>query len=269
MFSFGSTGSQVRYVVSSESAQMSALFKNMIETSPDETHISLSTVEQQHETIAGISYTLNTDRLLGYVFDYMNIWKDHVDDSDYVKEEPIHTGEITHILKPDDVKFIRKFLSETATANNYGDNYASNPIYRRKTDIAMLGELLCQVDEFLNIKCLSNKIYAYIAVLIWNTSAVDFADALTDDDFKQAQNSALVEWQENNPTRFGRFVKSHTTDGIVLAPRADNIDSDVSSSDDDNSSEPDADNSDSDNNSDGDAADADADDNSDDASDSD
>lgn len=227
MFSFGCTGSSKRYVVRIEVACMSALFKTMIETSPDKHDVSLSTIVQPHESKPDLSYTLNTDRLLNYVFEYMNIWKDDLANANYVKDDTaVQSSEISHVLKPCDIKFIREFLLDNVQDM---EKYKKDSIYRRTNDIRYLGELLCQVDEYLDMKCLSNKIYAYIAVLIWNTSAIDFSNALLDDEFRKAQEVALTEWRENNTTAFAHYVRSHTTDGINLAPL---LESDIESDDD-------------------------------------
>mgnify|MGYP001567255942 FL=1 len=88
----------------------------------------------------------------------------------------------------------------------------------RQKKIEGLGILLSQVDEFLDIQSLANKIYAYMAVLIWNTSTVDFAEAMQDTQFKKAQESAVDLWLKNNPNKFAKYTKGHTTDCVCLAP---------------------------------------------------
>ena len=63
--------------------------------------------------------------------------------------------------------------------------------------IQILGELICQA-EYLQIQSLSNKLYAWCACLIWNTSLIDMYEATSDPYFMELQNNALEEYYKVN-----------------------------------------------------------------------
>jgi hypothetical protein len=211
LWTFYSADGNNKYVVSQEVAKLSGVFANMVEHSTHEKAVSLSVVNQTSE-YSNLQYQINTDDMLNYVYKYFKLWENSPATANYVKIEPIQTSEISHVLKPVDLEYIESFLRD-----HIPDADLSVSDIRKKK-IECLGVLLSQVDEFLDIESLANKIYAYIAVLIWNTSAVDFAEAMHDPEFKQAQESAIADWYKDNPTNFADYVRSHTTDGISMAP---------------------------------------------------
>ncbi len=219
MWTFYSTEGKEKFTVTQQVAKLSGVFTDMIEHSQNEKAASFSVVNQKAETDDSI-YQINTDALLRYVYKYLKLWEEHPDKANYVKVEPVQTSEISHVLKPVDINYIEEYLSD-----NMPKNVQLTISELRRKKIECLSILLSQVDEFLDIASLSNKIYAYIAVLIWNTSAVDFADAMRDVEFKKAQEAAVEAWRKDNPTKFANYIRSHTTDGVSLAPAiADNAD---------------------------------------------
>ena len=197
-FTFSSKDSNEKFTVSREVAKLSTLFKTMLEGNSHDDTVVLEPVKQE-------DFIINTTDLLRWVYKYFKLWEETPDLADYVVVKPYQTNDITHILRDKDIEFIQSYLIGLES---------------RKQIIAALGILLTQVDEFVEINSLSNKIYAYISVLIWNTSAVDFAEAMEDPDFKEAQDKALEEWKLANPDHFSNYVRSHTTDGVnpSLAP---------------------------------------------------
>jgi hypothetical protein len=202
---YSTEGKSTKYTVSIEVAKLSSLFKNMIENSNEETSVCMQPTDQPHE-LYDTYYTINTDEMLSYVYQYMKLWEDQPEKANYVKQEPVQTSEVEHILQDKDIEFIRKFIDD-------GKATTEKEIKER------LSLLLCQVDELLGIECLSNKIYAYIGVLFWNKSAFDFAEALEDPDFKAAQLKAVEDWKKDNPSRFARYISNNTTD-ILYPPTA-------------------------------------------------
>lgn len=210
MWTFYSAGSQTKYSVSRSAAKLSGLFKGMIENSNEETEVSLQPTEQPHEN-KPIVYVINTDEMLAHVYDYMMLWADEPEKADYVPQAPVQTSEISHILKDKDIAYIRNFLRGARTDREV---------------IERLGGLLCQVDEFLQIDSLSNKIYAYIAVLVWNKSSVDFAEALEDPEFEAAQLKAVEEWKKDNPGKFADYVEAKGLTAITPRVPATAVDLD-------------------------------------------
>lgn len=217
IWTFYSAGGNNKYVVSQEVAKLSGVFADMVAHSTHEKAVSLSVVNQTSE-YNNLQYQINTDDMLGYVYKYFKLWEANPSAANYVKVEPIQTSEIAHVLKPVDLDYIESFLRDQMP------NMDLSVSELRKKKIESLGVLLSQVDEFLDIESLANKIYAYVAVLIWNTSAVDFAEAMHDPEFKQAQETAIADWYKDNPTNFANYVRSHTTDGLSMAPAVANDD---------------------------------------------
>ena len=234
LYSFKSANSDEIYYVPKNTLFLSLTFKEMMECSKEKS-IVLSNVIQRHENVSNVTYHLNTNRLLAYVHKYMKIWEGRETEANYVKEEPVQTSELSHVFANskgviyiEDIKFIADFIQETMLDIRSGSlpGYPKIPEklsrYEHRQWITMiLGELACQCDELLNMPSLANKIYAYIAVKIWNTSVADFADAMHDPAFSAAQDKALEEWRILNPDKFSTYANSHITDGIYIAPPTD------------------------------------------------
>lgn len=185
-----------KFTVLLEAARLSKLFDEMSKSSSEKI-LELSIVKQIGST--GQIIEINSTKMLEYVYDYFKLWENNPSDAHYVEEKPIQTCEISHVLQLKDIKYIEDYLQKECECKGTESQIRSNKI-------KCLGNLLLQVDEFLNIPSLSNKIYAYIAVLIWNTSVVDFAEALKDQNFLNAQKKAIAEWEKDNPGKFAEFV---------------------------------------------------------------
>lgn len=211
MWTFYSLIGDEKFTLPIKVAKLSGVFKSMIENSENEHAVSLQVVNQ---VVNGTNevYQINTDKFLKYVYEYFKLWETCPEKANYVDVAPVQTSEIEHILQEKDIVFIKNYL-----AKEIPDFKGSESEIRRK-HIETLGKLLSQVDEFLDIQSLSNKIYAYIAVLVWNTSIVDFAEALNDPGFKAAQDDAIAQWEKDNPNKFASYVRNHTTGSTFLAP---------------------------------------------------
>ncbi len=212
-WTFYSSESTERFSIPVTVAQLSETFSTMIKSSQNEKAVSLQIVEQPIEH-TNKTYLINTNHLLKYVYKYFKIWENAPEKANYVKEEPVQTSEIQHILKQVDIDLIEEYLEEYLRTNNISALDDHTKI--RNMQKEGLGVLLSQVDEFLNIKCFANKLYAYIAVLIWNTSVVDFADAMQDPEFYKAQQAAVEAWKLDNESHFASYIR--TNGNIALAP---------------------------------------------------
>lgn len=212
MWTFYSATGKERFTVPEEVAKLSGTFKVMIDNSENEKAVSLQVVDQVVDGSNEV-YQINTDNMLKYVYDYFKLWEENPSKSDYVEVAPVQTSEVSHVLQEKDIQFIQNYL------NNEMPEFKGTEQQIRRKRIETLGKLLSQVDEFLDIQSLSNKIYAYIAVLVWNTSIVDFSEALKDPAFKAAQDAAIAQWEKDNPNKFASYVRSHTTGSSYLAPQ--------------------------------------------------
>ena len=216
IWTFYSAESDNRYSVPIAVAQLSGTFSTMIKSSQNEKAVSLQVVSQKLET-TDKEYLINTDYLLSYVYRYFKIWEKNITGSNYVKEEPVQTSEIHHLLKKCDIDLIDTYIEEYLQSNRINE-FTDKPTAVRNAKKEALGILLSQVDEFLDIKCFSNKLYAYIGTLIWNTSIADFAEAMQDPAFYAAQQAAVEAWKLDNETHFANYIRSQPVGSISLAP---------------------------------------------------
>lgn len=196
------------FVISIKSAQTSSLFSSVLESSADLKNIQLP--KNQHAGGDGRTYFVNTTKLLSYVHEYLKMWESDVDGADYIKEKLIQTGDIRQVLQQIDIDFINRYLLRELPEESK-QLYQTNVNYKRQMDIDMLGVLLSQCDEYLGIQSISNKIYAYIAVQIWNTTIADFHAATKDPLFAKMQEEAVKEWKEQHVARLSSRVISTTT----------------------------------------------------------
>ena len=215
-WTFYTADSDVRYTVPIKVAQLSGTFSNMIKSSQNERAVSLQIVSQTLEGTDKV-YLINTNHLLSYVYRYFKLWENSPDNSDYVKEEPVQTSEIHHLLRNVDIILINEYLDEYLKLQHVNENTDDCSKVRMAKKEA-LGILLSQVDEFLDIKCFAKKIYAYIGALIWNTSLIDFAEAMQDPKFRAAQQAAVEAWKLDNDSYFANYIRSQNVETISLAP---------------------------------------------------
>ncbi len=211
MWTFYSTEGKERFTIPVEVAKMSGVFASMIEMSENERAVSLSVIKQTFDNSQEV-FEVNTDKLFRYVYEYLMMWEPNLKKSDYVKVGPVQTSEIQHVLQDIDIKFIEGYLAD------YLAGFKGTISEVRRQKVKGLGVLLAQVDGVLDIQSLANKLYAYIAVTVWNTSIVDFAEAMNDPAFRKAQEAAIDTWKQDNPNRFAGYVRSHTTGDITLPP---------------------------------------------------
>lgn len=223
---YSSEGGAVKYKTSIEGASLSQLFKNMIRNSVEnnkiegkisivDNEIKLYVIDQPNE-YSEEYHKINTNKMLNYVNLYFELWKDDVDNANYVKAEPVITHDIHHILREKDVKFIEDYISaEIGSILPNISNYTD--IIHNK--INCLGVLLAQVDEFLNIESLSNKIYAYIATLLFGLSLNDLSYVLNEvPAVKAATDIAITEWSKDNPNKFAQYICEENVGSKYLAP---------------------------------------------------
>lgn len=196
------------FVISNKSAETSALLSSVLGSSADLKNIQLPKIK--HAGGDGRTYFINTTKLLSYVHEYLKMWESDVEGSNYVKEKPIQTGDIRQVLQQIDIDFINRYLL-SELPEEAKPLYHSNVKYKRQMDIDIIGVLLSQCDEFLGITSISNKLYAYIAVQIWNTTIADFHSATKDPLFAKMQQEAVNEWKEQHVARLSSRVVSTTT----------------------------------------------------------
>lgn len=208
------------YSITEKQAMLSDLFKTTIENEHAEkttelTPLILDVVSQPDESFFGsdVYYKINTVPLLRYVVQYLNLWSNELDKSDYCVEEPVTSGDPAHYLKPKDLGFIESFISAWKTNTNEFDEklYESDPNYSRMVRIRTLAQLISQVDNYLGLDSLAKKLYTYTATIVWNTSIVDISEVEADPEFKKLQQDAVAMWKLHNPEKSTHYVTSVTT----------------------------------------------------------
>lgn len=112
------------------------------------------------------AFMIDLDDNFDILDQYFKIWSSKPELADYVKEEPIKTPIASHVLLQEDIQVIQDYLLQQ---NRYPEKSY------KYSDIMNLSKLLKLVEHF-RIESFRKKIYAYIAVLIWNSSAADFAE---------------------------------------------------------------------------------------------
>lgn len=221
MFFFASSETpKSAYQLNEKQAMLCELFKTMIENEHAEktTHanpVVLSVINHPDESFFGeeVHYAVNTNALLDYVAEYLNMWADNIKDSDYCTEDPVQSGDPTHYLKPIDIEFIENFISDWKGKVHKFDahRYATDFNYARLTKIRTLSQLISQVDNFLGLESLAKKLYVYCATIVWNTSIVDIAEVEADPEFIKLQQDAITLWKLQNPEKAVHYVPSVTT----------------------------------------------------------
>ena len=200
---FKSTKNNHVFSVEEKQAVISDLLASFDLTNNNENNpIILDTVIIDNENNKNIEYEINTYEMLKYIYEYMNLWKDDTKEIFYIKEEPIQLHDPSLILVEKDYLFIKKYIDDNINliinkqkkCNDFNFNeYNEKKNYYIMITIQILGELICQA-EFLRIQCLANKLYAWCACLVWNTSLIDMYEATNDPYFVELQNKALEEY---------------------------------------------------------------------------
>ncbi len=201
-WTFYSISGTKKYTVSEPVAALSKMFKTMIENAENEKAVQLQVIQQVIEG-TDEKFEINTDRMLEYIYQYFKIWETNPELADYVPVGPVQTSEFSHVLQDKDIEFIEHYLSREMP------DYKGTESQIRRKKIETIGKLACQADGFLEIDSLAHKLYAYVAVLIWNTSIVDFSEALRDPEFKKIQYAAIEQWEKDNDNKFAAYARDN------------------------------------------------------------
>jgi hypothetical protein len=204
---FKSSKDERIFIITELQASISGLLISMDLTNNNVNNpIILDAVIVNNENNNNFTYQINTYEMLNYVYEYMNLWKDNIKDILYIKEEQIQIHDPALILVEKDYLFIKNYINNIINSiinknkiyNGFNINeYNEKKNYYIMITIQILGELICQA-EFLQIQSLSNKLYAWCACLVWNTSVIDMYEATNDTYFMDLQKLALEEYYNNN-----------------------------------------------------------------------
>lgn len=211
---------KLSFQLTEKQARLSGTFSDMLdnehaEKTTQSNPIVLGIISHPDESYFGkdVVYNINTATLLKYVVDYINLWTDDLDSSDYCTEEPVQSGDPTHYLKERDITYIENFISQWKYLTHEFDDsrYNSDPNYNRLVKIRTLSQLISQADNFLHIESIAKKLYIYIATIVWNTSIVDISEVESDPEFAKLQQDAITSWKLQNPEQSLHYAPSVTT----------------------------------------------------------
>lgn len=229
-FTFKSSASSRVFTIQPGAIGLSDVFTTSSENDPTHQTITLHVVHKQSRVDAGDYYTINSTELLSFIETYLNNWSKSPKMASYVKVAPVHSNDPTTVLKPIDYNFIIKYIEKSIesitakTRTGYAtfdfDKYHSDYIYQQHIIICILGELTLQ-SSFLGIESLTNKLMAYMAIMLWNSSYIDFSKASSDEYFLKLQQKTVTDWKERNQDKVSKLsaIKSYTTgDGVETDP---------------------------------------------------
>lgn len=207
-FYFKSKNSNHIYEVPTNTLPLCKHFEELYNISPldyqkDTPYELLSVVHPDEYTMR--EYKINTEWLLFYVEKYMLLWRDNPQDANYVKVKKCKASDINQFLVKRDSDFIKEYLNDRIVNKELGLDidvalYNRSANYKTKIDFYLLSHLLMQVDQYLNMESLANKIYTWCAVSIYNKSITDFYEILDDPYFKQLSNETTDKYLEESDT---------------------------------------------------------------------
>lgn len=226
IFYFKSLESDVTYSITHQQAFLSNVFKSILENNEKEANteekaMSFKTVVETYEMQKNkVVHMINTDEMLFYIKQYLDLWQNNIDNANYI-DNSIHvqTGDPSQILYDIDFVFLTNFIRNTIEKNKNNissikilideNKYNSQISYKKLINIRLLSCLLAQADYF-DIECLFNKICVFIACIIWNGSHLDILEASNDPYFKELQENAINAWHMQNNEHIEKHIRGIT-----------------------------------------------------------
>ena len=204
------------YSISIEAIELIDLFKKMHDSdkksslSP-EFAIELPQIYVDDTKFNAKPYYLNTLDIIEFVNSYIKLWEHRYKSANYLKEETVQTGNPEQIIHQDDLKLIRSYIKDRYEELSLNEQklITDNKLYNKQFSIDALSTLVKNVDGYLIIESLKNKLYAYIATIIWTCSMKELSEIASDDRFLEMQNDSIKEWNLKN-SKVPKVVKSNT-----------------------------------------------------------
>lgn len=180
------------------------MYKNMLTLIPngsntEETAVHIKPVYIRDECKKNPEFWINTIELFDVIMEYINNWKDTpIEDVNYIKKDIVQTGYANQILKTNDLKLILKFTSDQINKLNpkVRQKMEANHTIKKYHIISCLNPLLKMVDGFLQMSGFADKIYAYIATIIWNCSLKELDDVSDEAYFHELEKKQLAKYNE-------------------------------------------------------------------------
>ena len=202
-FDVGFESNKKTYSINRKHIALIPLFKTMSAKNPYDsnsplTAVHINPVYIRDDCKKNNEFWVNTIELFDVIMEYVDIWKDDIDSENYIKQDIVQTGYANQIIKEKDLELILKFADskleqlDDETKNSYEDNLT----LRKYHTISQLNPLLKTIDGFLQMDGFANKIYAYIATIIWNCSLMDLYEVSEDTYFKELQQQHIDEWNK-------------------------------------------------------------------------
>lgn len=179
-------------------------YKNMISLIPNgsntkETAVHIKPVYIRDACDKNPEFWINTIELFDVVMEYVENWKNTpIDLVNYIKKDIVQTGYANQIIKTNDLKLILKFTSMQIAKldSDTQKSMRENLTIKKYQIISCLNPLLKMVDGFLLMHGFADKIYAYIATIIWNCSLKELDDVSGEEYFAELQRKQLIEYNK-------------------------------------------------------------------------
>ncbi len=154
--------------------------------------ITTKTIETQH----GLR-KINDTSIHDLIQSYIDHWAPDLKEENYVAEEPVSTHDVTKILDTYDL-YLLKSYSEEVMKNI--DTTCMSVIQKKMAEINEMQTLLLTVGNYLGMKGLTNKICAYIATILIDSTIEDLIETSKTTEFHQffeeLQKVAEEEWKD-------------------------------------------------------------------------
>jgi hypothetical protein len=196
------------------------LFKTMVTMNPTgsstpATAIHIKPVYIRDDCKKNKQFWINTPELFNVIMKYVDIWKDpkKISDENYVKPNIVQTGYINQILRREDIKLILDYVQMELNKLPVDVQIImeNNLTIKKYHIISCMNPLLKMVDGFMQMSGFANKIYAYIATILWNCSLMELDEVSEEPYFRQLQNQQLEELNRRNADQI-KFVANTVDD---------------------------------------------------------
>ena len=198
------------------------IFKSMLVLNPNGSNTPETAVPIKPSYIRGQckknrDFWINTPELFAVIMKYVAIWSnDNMASANYVPKDVVQTGYANQLIKRLDLQLILKYVSDQIDMldEETKSEMEGNLTIKKYQIISCLNPLLRTADGFLGMDGFADKIYVYIATIIWNCSLMDL-DAVSDDPyFKELQAEQLAQWNQRNENQIHQVLEGDTVGSI-------------------------------------------------------
>lgn len=185
-------------------------FATTVENDPETGLTPENPLELTVKTVVDMSLkdnllTVNTEEQLEFLVKYVTLWSGKtIDDSLYIKREPINTNDKNVIFEkqPEDYNLIHSYMLKKLPETEENKKRWAEASVLYGVDVSRtINHLMYMVGDYLSMDCLLNKLYAYTAMAFWKTSMREATKLSGDPFYENIENQAIEEWMKANPDK--------------------------------------------------------------------